>query len=103
MGDAIPHRAARHRRAAPLLSAAACFCGKAAVADPSVAGRRENTRGPARGCHVIPAGGQNRAHGGEIERPRARRAIWSCVLVKFIGPHAAYDRIDPETVSWRRK
>ena len=25
------------------------------------------------------------------------------VLVKFIGIHAAYDRIDPETVSWRKK
>jgi mRNA interferase HigB len=25
------------------------------------------------------------------------------VLIKFIGTHAEYDRVDPETVSWQRQ
>ena len=25
------------------------------------------------------------------------------ILIKFIGTHAEYDRVDPETVSWRRR
>jgi mRNA interferase HigB len=28
---------------------------------------------------------------------------FSRVLIKFIGTHADYDRIDPETVTWRRR
>ena len=29
--------------------------------------------------------------------------VFGRVLIKFIGTHAEYNRIDPETVSWRKK
>ena len=29
--------------------------------------------------------------------------VFARVLVKFIGTHAEYDRIDPKAVSWRKK
>ena len=42
--------------------------------------------------------------GGNKYRLVARVAYpYARVLIKFVGTHAEYDRIDPETVSWRRK
>jgi antitoxin component HigA of HigAB toxin-antitoxin module len=29
-------------------------------------------------------------------------AAWAATSLKFIGTHAEYDRVDPETVSWRQ-
>jgi mRNA interferase HigB len=89
--------------------------------------RHPHAEGPIRSWFAIAAKAQwtkpaeiKRQFGGTVDFVADNRAIFDLsgnkyrlivrvsfafgrVLVKFIGTHAEYDRIDPETVSWRKK
>src|ERR1700730_5918636 len=89
--------------------------------------RHPQAEGPIRAWFAIAAKAQwanpaeiKRQFGGTVDFMCANRVIFDLggnkhrlivhistqvrdVLVKGVGTHAEYDRIDPETVSWRRK
>jgi mRNA interferase HigB len=88
---------------------------------------RPHAEGPIRAWFAIASNAQwanpaeiKRQFGGTVDFVGDNRAIFDLggnkyrlivhisfafgrVLVKFVGTHAEYDRIDPETVSWRKK